>query len=1276
LGGGSGGKCHDNVTKLPSWIDSIKMMEASISESVESPPTSDTAPTIIQPPLTVNDVINIESTSMLKSIHLNIELKEETKISSKEKTTIAEEVPPKAEEVPPKAKEEPLKEEEPLKAEEESSKTKEEEPPKSKVEEPPKLEEEEPPKTNEEAPPMTPRSKKRFDKAESRRKAKEKRDADRAKAKEDRAKAKASLKGLSGEERDEARRKMKEDADRKRKEQAMDRKADLEIQKAMDGPDDGKPVRMSKEVMEHLAKKKKEEEIAAAKQALLDEERRIREAELAKITCAHQENDRYSSRVRIQISKSGTNWGSWHSRYASLGYRELRIYNRYENIKPTNIYRIPLGSVCRYIPILKTNGGIVENPDKVGGFLHINIISAQNLRNADGLFGKSDPYCEIFLNNKLITRSTTIQDTLNPMWKHYDTIDIAPSDLHRGKWKLSTLTVIVYDEDENGEPDFLGQVLFHGKDLIKLLHHSSEPVTIPLMNRPNAKIGIMGSERKAKGSITIQMNLTSKETPDRPRVLEFGLKEVEKGSKSNSNNNNNNRKDSPLKLGQFKKSKKKKKRKGKRNSDGQWIPDIVPLTGLDRRGIGTTPARHNGSESIIKTAKDRIKERDANPSKIRIRMQLPSIKVARKWIYVLIEYFPNVVTYLHTTKIALEKEKPEKDETVNGIEEDELESVFTNITVVDIGVNEEVKDVEEEKVENEKVEERTKEGKLCKTVHTTTTTTTTPSLKKTQRIKVYRKIKKIKRESPPPIQNKVIKWENDMKLFFKEISTIDGQGIKFNLFTLLTMIMGTYHDGRIKYKRLPPLSNKSIQTMKQWKPLKLLLSPKTYKIGIERLIKKEDSHKKYKTINIDWEHLVLNSGLLKKSAKYKMQHRDSTRKEMISAAEVQRQKDRELAAIARKKREEREKKEKLKKFRRLQQQKKEKLRALLLIDRENHLQLEKEEAMGVPHEHLCVTINNNTYCPICRQLAWQKANDKWHLDEKKKREQHNQMIVKLRKDEEELKKEKKIKIRLAASTPLIKRNLKNVEKMRRNTFLKLDEMLVQKESSRRDEWNHADQKHRSKERYLRPIESKALRLHTQHRSTWLSAVSIFRDRTIIARLLWQKLLDKQNSFSSGNMRHLVWDESFEEFRIGNFISCNSKPSADMIMKRALTIKHIGINCNDLVRVRNCWYQPGEGASGNGFVALVLLDYIGNPKTDSSIEYYIRSSNIATKLTELTVLKWGRSVANGIQYMHRNNIIHGNVKPSNIFLSNTNDAKLGDYPFFKSRFEVTVVVVPH
>ena len=114
------------------------------------------------------------------------------------------------------------------------------------------------------------------------------------------------------------------------------------------------------------------------------------------------------------------------------------------------------------------------------------------------------------------------------------------------------------------------------------------------------------------------------------------------------------------------------------------------MTGVDRRGIGTTPARHNGSESIPKTAKDRKKQRDAIPSKTRIRLQLPSIKVARKWIYVLIEYFPNVVTYLHTTR----KKKPEDEDN----EDDEMESVFTEVTMLE-------EEVKEEKVKEEKATE-------------------------------------------------------------------------------------------------------------------------------------------------------------------------------------------------------------------------------------------------------------------------------------------------------------------------------------------------------------------------------------------------------------------------------------------------------------------------------------------------------------------------------------------------------------------------------------------
>ena len=137
-------------------------------------------------------------------------------------------------------------------------------------------------------------------------------------------------------------------------------------------------------------------------------------------------------------------------------------------------------------------------------------------------------------------------------------------------------------------------------------------------------------------------------------------------------------------MGRTVKSKKKRKKKGKRNEDGVWVPDVEPLTGIDRRGIGTTPARHNGTESIPKSPEQRAKERDRVPRKIKIRMQLPNIQVTRKWIYVLIEYFPNIVTFLHTTREEAEEEERKKNsgnrpEDSDG---DEMESVFTEMTEI------------------------------------------------------------------------------------------------------------------------------------------------------------------------------------------------------------------------------------------------------------------------------------------------------------------------------------------------------------------------------------------------------------------------------------------------------------------------------------------------------------------------------------------------------------------------------------------------------------------
>jgi serine/threonine protein kinase len=161
-------------------------------------------------------------------------------------------------------------------------------------------------------------------------------------------------------------------------------------------------------------------------------------------------------------------------------------------------------------------------------------------------------------------------------------------------------------------------------------------------------------------------------------------------------------------------------------------------------------------------------------------------------------------------------------------------------------------------------------------------------------------------------------------------------------------------------------------------------------------------------------------------------------------------------------------------------------------------------------------------------------------------------------------------------------------------------------------------------------------------------------------------LDKNTSFSSGDMRHLCWDESYEQFRVCHFIACRSKPSAEMIMSRGQKLKSMALGCSDLVRVRDCWYQPGEGAAGYGFVTLVMLDYVGNPRTTNTVERLVSGGRgVGRSIPEMTALQWGRSVANGLRWMHRANLVHGSVRPSNVFVDENGSARLGDYPFPKS-----------
>ena len=54
----------------------------------------------------------------------------------------------------------------------------------------------------------------------------------------------------------------------------------------------------------------------------------------------------------------------------------------------------------------------------------------------------------------------------------------------------------------------------------------------------------------------------------------------------------------------------------------------------------------------------------------------------------------------------------------------------------------------------------------------------------------------------------------------------------------------------------------------------------------------------------------------------------------------------------------------------------------------------------------------------------------------------------------------------------------------------------------------------------------------------------------------------------------------------------------------------------------------------------------------------------TKLTEKEILHYFTEICFGLQYLHKNNIIHRDIKSSNIFIDNNNSIKIGDFGIIK------------
>ena len=116
------------------------------------------------------------------------------------------------------------------------------------------------------------------------------------------------------------------------------------------------------------------------------------------------------------------------------------------------------------LPYGKDTGGSTIDL-KAGGKVVLSITEAKNLGKAD-MFGASDPFCEIEFNGKVIGRTKTRNNTLNPFWTN-ETFELEMDKDDKNR----KLVIRLYDEDDKQKSEFLGLAEFGNDDLQVFKHN-------------------------------------------------------------------------------------------------------------------------------------------------------------------------------------------------------------------------------------------------------------------------------------------------------------------------------------------------------------------------------------------------------------------------------------------------------------------------------------------------------------------------------------------------------------------------------------------------------------------------------------------------------------------------------------------------------------------------------------------------------------------------------------------------------------------------------------
>jgi hypothetical protein len=168
-----------------------------------------------------------------------------------------------------------------------------------------------------------------------------------------------------------------------------------------------------------------------------------------------------------------------------------------------------------------------ETTDKITIHIH----RANNLRKADGMFGKSDPYVHVFFDEKLVARTNVIKRNLNPVW---DTkVEFYVPKVTSWEEANHTLRFEVFDHDIAGSHDFLGQFTFQGMDIKEFLELENM-VDYQLDEYRHKK----EKRKNVSGTVSLQgALLTIEQEPVKPKTVNEKTKVPDKECADDANSN-------------------------------------------------------------------------------------------------------------------------------------------------------------------------------------------------------------------------------------------------------------------------------------------------------------------------------------------------------------------------------------------------------------------------------------------------------------------------------------------------------------------------------------------------------------------------------------------------------------------------------------------------------------------------------------------------------------------------------------------------------------------